>query len=61
MFGWLRNILGMNTKTSTSVSTMHKPVVKTPEEIARIRARNLTLMKEVHQRMITEGKLPKYV
>ena len=51
----------MNTKTSTSVSTMHKPVVKTPEEIARIRARNLTLMKEVHQRMITEGKIPKYV
>jgi hypothetical protein len=40
---------------------MNKPVVKTPEEIARIRARNLALMKEVHQRMITEGKLPKYV
>jgi len=61
MFGWFKKALGMNTKEIIPVVyTEDKPIVKTPEEIARIRARNLEMLKQVHARMITEGKLPKY-
>ena len=60
MFGWLKRMLGNSTDVNPlSVSTEVKPLVKTPEEIARIKAHNLRLLREVHVRMITEGKLPR--
>ena len=60
MFGWLKKMLGSSTDVKPlSVSTEVKPLVKTPEEIARIKAHNLRLIREVHLRMITEGKLPR--